>query len=477
MALTLWSNLMNTPSYSIELTGQPSTGILEQRHWQADLKLIVEGIASQIGEEFFRACARYLAELLQIRYALIAEFLDCEEPRARVLAFWAGEDFAPNFDYDLAGTPCGVVIEEGLRIYSSGIQQHFPQDEDLVTMEAESYLGIAILNSQGKPLGHIAGLHTQPLKRSYEEQAAILKIFAARSAAEIERQLAERALKQQNLCLEETLKRLQQTQAQLIHAEKMSSLGQMVAGIAHEINNPISFIYGNLSHAQDYTETLLSLISAYQAEVPNPSKALQQKLQAADLEFLQQDLTNVLHSMQSGSDRIRNLVLSLRNFLRLDEADKKLVDLHEGIENALLIVHHRLQAEAPFPEIQIVRDYCQLPLVNCYASQLNQVFLHILVNAIDALRIDAIPDPTICITTKITPDQTVKVSIADNGPGMDAATQDCMFDPFFTTKPIGSGTGLGLSISYQIVVEQHGGKLCCVSAPGRGAKLVIEIPI
>lgn len=451
---------------------------LERRPLEADLQLIVEGIASQIGEEFFRVCTRYLAEVLQIQYALIAEFLDCEQPRARVLAFWAGEDFAPNFEYELAGTPCGVVIEEGLRIYSSGIQQYFPEDQDLVTLGAESYLGVAILNSEGKPLGHIAGLHTQPLKRSYEEQEAILKIFAARSAAEIERQLAERALKEQNLCLEVTLKQLQLTQAQLIHAEKMSSLGHMVAGIAHEINNPISFIYGNLPHARDYVTTLLNLLAGYQAELPNPSLSLQQKIQAVDLEFLQQDLSNVLNSMQMGSDRIRNLVLSLRNFLRLDEADQKQVDLHEGLESTLLLLHHRLQAGDGFPEIKLIKNYGQLPQVNCYASQLNQVFMNIVNNAIDALRSTPkySPNPIITIETGISAQDQIGISIADNGPGIDPNTQAHIFDPFFTTKPVGSGTGLGLSISYQIVVEQHGGSLSCISTPGQGAKFVIELP-
>ncbi|MEC4816611.1 MAG: ATPase, partial [Scytonema sp. PMC 1069.18] len=215
-----------------------------------DLKLIVQGIASQIGEAFFRACVHYLAEVLQIQYALIAEFINHESPRAKVLAFWTGQDFGPNFEYDLAGTPCGIVYQEGLRIYPKLIQQAFPDDLDLITLNAESYLGVPILDPEGKPLGHIAGLHTKPLERSYEEQESILKIFAARSAAEIERQLAEKALKQQNIRLEQTLKQLQTTQAQLIHAEKMSSLGNLVAGIAHEINNPIGFIYSNIIHTK-----------------------------------------------------------------------------------------------------------------------------------------------------------------------------------------------------------------------------------
>ncbi|MEB3292560.1 MAG: GAF domain-containing protein, partial [Synechococcales bacterium] len=190
---------MNNQSHASNLALRSQATLPEYRHWEADLKLIVEGIASQIGTDFFLTCVRYLAELLQIRYALIAEFIDGDNPKAKVLAFWVGDDFGPNFEYFLAGTPCGVVLDQGLQIYESGIQQQFPDDIDLVTLGAESYLGIPICNSQGKPIGHIAGLHVQPLTRSYEEQAAILKIFAARSAAEIERQLTEQALIQQNL--------------------------------------------------------------------------------------------------------------------------------------------------------------------------------------------------------------------------------------------------------------------------------------
>ncbi|OCQ89625.1 ATPase [Nostoc sp. MBR 210] len=457
----------------VELQNQP----LHQEN--INLKLIVEGIASQVGEDFFQACAHYLAEVLQIQYALIAEFAEQEQPRARVLAFWTGEDFGPNFEYDLSGTPCGVLYEEGLQIYPQCIQQKFPKDLDLVTLNAESYLGVPILDPEGKPLGHIAGLHTKPLERSYEEQESILKIFAARSAAEIKRLLAEKALKQQNIYLEQTLKQLQITQAQLIQAERMSSLGNLVAGIAHEINNPIGFIYSNIAHTKVSVDILLDLLAAYQLECPHPSKSLQEKIAEADIEFLQKDMYNMLNSMETGSERIRDIVLSLRNFSRLDEASKKLVDLQEGIESTLLILQHRLQANQIEPAIQVMREYQPLPQVNCYASQLNQVFMNILNNAIDALRSDSNNiTPIIKIKTEVVNSgEAVKISIIDNGMGIDDKNLSQIFDPFFTTKPVGSGTGLGLSISYQIVVEQHGGKLSCISAPGKGAEFQIEIPI
>jgi signal transduction histidine kinase len=327
-----------------------------------------------------------LAELLQIRYALIAEFIDGENPRAKVLAFWAGDDFGPNFDYVLEGTPCGIVLDQGLQIYDSGIQQKFPEDGDLVTMAAESYLGIPICNSQGQPIGHIAGLHVQPLHRSYEEQAAILKIFAARSAAEIERQLAERELKQQNQRLEKALMQLKQTQTQLIHAEKMSSLGNMVAGIAHEINNPISFIHGNLIHAHGYFDNLLRLVELYQQEYPQPNPVIQAELESLDLDFIQTDLKQLFRSMKAGSQRIGGIVESCRKFSRLDESTSKTADIHEGLEAALIIAESRLQSDNLSSKFEVIRDYGKLPEIYCFPAQINQVFLNLINNAIDALK-------------------------------------------------------------------------------------------
>lgn len=475
---------MNPQSHSSDLALEPQSP--EHRHWEADLKLIVEGIASQIGEEFFRVCVQYLAELLQIRYALIAEFIDGDAPKAKVLAFWAGDGFGPNFDYLLAGTPCGVVLDQGLQIYESGIQQKFPEDTDLVTMEAESYLGIPICNSQGKLMGHIAGVHVHPLSRSYEEQVAILKIFAARSAAEIERQLTERELKQQNQCLEKTLMQLKQTQAQLIHAEKMSSLGNMVAGIAHEINNPISFIHGNLDHARQYFDDLLRLIQLYQQEYPQPCRVIQQELEVLDLEFLQTDLQQLLQSMQVGSQRIGAIVKSCRNFSRLDESTSKLVDVHEGLEAALIILESRLQPTDIFSGIKVVKEYGKLPKFYCFPAQLNQVFFNLLNNAIDALKeADAKRTfdesvgnvNTIWIQTTLITQKQIEISISDNGLGISEEIQAKVFDPFFTTKPVGKGTGLGLSISYQIITDLHEGVIEIDSHLGQGTTFTVRLPI
>ncbi|MEH2120221.1 PAS domain S-box protein [Nostoc sp.] len=309
--------------------------------------------------------------------------------------------------------------------------------------------------------------------------------------------------------LEAALLELQQTQAQLIQTEKMSSLGQLVAGIAHEINNPVNFIYGNISHAREYTKELLHLVDLYQQNNCPPTPEIKQKIYAIDLDFLKQDLPKILDSMNMGAERIRQIVLSLRNFSRLDEDGTKPVDIHEGIDSTLLLLQNRLKAKPGHPEIQVIRDYGNLPAVGCHAGQMNQVFMNLLTNAIDALEEgvgsrewrlgvqgrqgenaqynswrgcanDAAqykcPMPTIRIHTLIQEDRLI-ISIADNGPGMTEEVRKRLFDPFFTTKPVGKGTGMGLSIGYQIVVKKHCGQIQCISAPGEGAEFVIAIPL
>jgi len=286
--------------------------------------------------------------------------------------------------------------------------------------------------------------------------------------------------------LNRALQELQQTQAQLIQTEKMSSLGQMVAGVAHEINNPVGFIYGNLTHANNYTQDLLDLVSLYQQHCPNPASEIQEHIAAIELDFLIEDLPKILSSMNVGAERIRQIVLSLRNFSRLDEAEMKQVDIHSGIDSTLLILQNKLKADGKHQGIEVVKEYGDLPPVECYAGQLNQVFMNILANAIDAL--DSYNRPsqlesvgakrsTITIRTLKLNSNHIAVVIADNGPGIPESVRARIFDPFFTTKPVGKGTGLGLSISYQIVVEKHKGSLVCKSEPEQGTEFWIEIPV
>ncbi|RMH72282.1 MAG: PAS domain S-box protein [Cyanobacteria bacterium J007] len=290
-------------------------------------------------------------------------------------------------------------------------------------------------------------------------------------------------LQEKNQQLETALSELQRTQTQLIQTEKMSSLGQMVAGIAHEINNPVNFIYANLDHAQDYLQDLLALVDLYGQHEPGTVPEIREMAEEIELEFLREDLPKLLVSMKVGADRIREIVRNLRNFSRLDEAQMKQVDIHEGLESTLSILQNRFKAQDRRPEIALIKEYGNLPKVECYPGQLNQVFMNLLNNAIDALDLKDPPHQITIETREIAPSagsegfEAIAIRIADNGPGMSAEIQARLFDPFFTTKPVGKGTGLGMAISYQIVVERHGGQIECVSEPGRGTEFTVTIPI
>jgi len=318
---------------------------------------------------------------------------------------------------------------------------------------------------------------------------------AAEVISRIENQINLRRLQiklyEKNVLLEKALEDLQAAQVQQIHHEKMFALGHLVAGIAHEVNNPISFIYGNLEHAREYIENLVTLVETYQQEYPHLTTKIREIQQQIDLEFLKKDLPSLIDAMYRGVERIRSIVLALQNFARHDETGSKLVDIHHSIDNTIIMLQHRLE-KTKYREqaVKIVKKYGNLPLISCYASELNQVFMHLLNNAIDALDeqaesfyrkqklADSTFTPTICISTQeIESESAARICISDNGVGMSEEVRKCIFNPFFTTKPVGKGRGLGLSICDQIIVQKHSGTILCNSTPQQGTEFVIKIPL
>ena len=416
-------------------------------------------------------------------------YLGCNRNFAEASGVGAPENIVGKTDYDLA--------------WKQDESDWFRQlDRQVIESNAPLY---RVVQPQSHADGSLRWSETSkvPLYNDKDEIVGVLGAFedvTERLVAQEALRKSEADLRKQTQQLQQTLEELQQTQAQLIQGEKMSSLGQLVAGVAHEINNPVNFIYANLNYADNYTQDLLNLINLYQKHYPNPNPEIQLETDNIDLDFLLTDLPNLLSSMKLGADRIKKIVASLRTFSRMDEAEVKEVDIHEGIDSTLMILQHRLKASSSRSAIAVTQEYGDLPKVECLPGQLNQVFMNLLANAIDALesgdrRIDRRgcrtsqslplstsepgnrPSPTICIQTQQPDPDFVTIRIADNGPGVPEGIRAKLFDPFFTTKPVGKGTGMGLSISYQIVVEKHGGEFWCESTFGQGTEFVIRIPI
>lgn len=391
--------------------------------------------------------------------------------------------------YSVARNGSAAVFEK----LSDEVQ--FAGDNYVITHQPKSVLCTPI-SQQGKLMGILYLENNLTAGAFTSDRLELIQILTTQAAISLENaqlyrqseeysRTLEQKVAQRTHDLESALKELQRTQTQLIQAEKMSSLGQLVAGIAHEINNPVSFIHGNIEHVEGYTQDLLELANLnLQANIKQ--SFIQELLDEIDVEFIQQDLPKTLKSMKVGTQRIRDIVLSLRNFSRMDEAEFKEIDIHEGINSTLMILQNRLQAKKEHPAIEIIKDYGKIPLISCYAGELNQVFLNILTNAIDAIEekncqhtfaeIETLTNQ-ITIRTSVIDTNWVEIVIADNGIGISSEVQKEIFNPFFTTKPVGSGTGMGLAICYQIITEKHGGKLTCFSTRYQGTEFVIQIPI
>ncbi|HEY9603623.1 MAG TPA: ATP-binding protein [Allocoleopsis sp.] len=449
------------------------------------------------------------------RASQINIFEICGDKRSQLLcqcAEWvaperSGDNHHPrrSFPYDEYFPRWMPILAQGQTLM--GLASEFPHQERLI-LERMGILSLLVLplTVSDRFFGFIVFENCSEARVWSASAVDLFKATVASLSLQHERAIAQGAvrrseaqLKAQSTELEQTVYQLKQAQAQLMQSEKMSSLGMMVAGIAHEINNPVGFVYGNLTPAEEYIQDLLGLINLYRQHYPVPVPAIQAYTEDIDLDFLMEDLPNLLDSMKVGAERIRDIVTTLRTFSRVDEAKMKPVNIHEGIDSTLVILHHRLKEKHGRLPVEVVKKYGNLPPVEGYAGQLNQVFMNILVNAIDALDSKRLrescansesissricPPPRIEIRTELihsgesnSESKNVVIRIIDNGSGITEWVRLRLFDPFFTTKPVGQGTGLGLSISYQIVVAKHGGQLQCRSVPGEGTEFIIQLPV
>jgi predicted ATPase/signal transduction histidine kinase len=469
----------------LETFTKAALAISSEIHIDQLISKLIQAIIENVGADKAALILQQEQDLI-----LVADCVDSQECNLQSTSLNNVQNLPLSIINYVANSGDNVLINNAVN------ENNYSSDSYIINNQPKSILCTPILN-QGQIIGIIYLENSLTVDVFTPERLKILKLLSSQAAislenaqiySSLETKVASRTkeLNAKNLQLEQTLDELKRTQIQLIQTEKMSSLGQTVAGVAHEINNPINFIYANIDYTQNYINDLLKLVAAYQQEYPHASRVIEEMIAEIDLDFLTEDSQKICTSMKNGAERIRNIVLGLRNFSRLDEADMKAVDIHEGIENTLMLLQSRLREKLGNEEDILVKNYAELPLVTCYASQLNQVFMNILNNAIDALsqrhkqlsvtELQNHPQQ-IVISTQLLNAEWVRISFQDNGLGMTEEVKKRIFDPFFTTKVVGEGTGLGLSISYQIIVEKHRGKLECISQPGQGAEFLIDIPI
>ncbi|RCJ39757.1 ATPase [Nostoc minutum NIES-26] len=418
-------------------------------------------------ETIFRTTTQAVRELLEVERVAIYRFN----------SDWSGKFVADSFKdgWKPVAQAQPIILET---FEDTDEDDKLPRNETFVPIrQGETLWGLLV-----------AYQNSQPRYWKDEEINLLAQVGVQLGIAIQQAELLEQT-KRQTLELTQALQELKQTQTRLIQGEKMAGLGQLLAGVAHEINNPVSFIFGNLIHLNEYIKELLNVIKIYRQN-DSLFPEIKKQIDKSDLNFIIEDLPKTLESMKIGTERISQIVLSLRNFSRTDEAELKPVDIHEGLDSTLLILGHRLKNNNERPAIEIVKEYGNIPLLECYPAQLNQVFMNLLSNSVDALEekfknihYQHLESSTLCpkiplniwINTQFINNQ-ILIRIADNGLGIPEEVRSHIFDPFFTTKSPGKGTGLGLSISYQIVVEKHHGHIKCSSKPGQGTEFLIEIP-
>lgn len=453
------------------------------------LAVTVEKIRQSLEiDTIFKAATQEVQRLLEVDRVTIYRFN----------SDWSGEFVAESLAPSLTSVPriLPMIADDYLQStqgsdFANGKVLVIPDIEQINETISQIPLTMPILSRalmmvpifQGDQLWGLLTAHHNIKPRNWqEEEKNLLVQIGNQLGVGIQQAELLEQTQQQKEAIAQTLKELKKAQSQLIQSEKMAGLGQLVAGIAHEINNPITFIYGNITYVNEHTKNLFQLLRLYEEQYPEATGEIQKKAEDIDLDFIAEDLPKILTSMIMGANRISQLVLSLRSFSRLDESGMKPVDIHEGIDSTLLILKHRLQPPGNSFAVEIVKEYGDLPPVLCYAAQMNQVFMNIINNAIDSLE-EAVANgtitaqPKICICTEVIAQKRILIRIFDNGCGVPENVRSHIFEPFFTTKQPGKGTGLGLSISYQIVVEKHGGKIDCVSEYGKGCEFWLEIPI